>query len=441
MTDTALSYDKEIIISIIILSIFCFASALIIVCTAAWAQQAYSNYQGTSITKFEQPNLHLGKILSEINITNSTSSTTHNNSNSANASNNYNSTNTVPISNDLQLAAKFIANASVLEEGKQPRLLSELKKAINLNDTLLIKIPFLKKALFQESRLVKSGPDDYKIGQGYQVTINQDDLNLLMKIFGNETPGWNHGVKELGDKMPINYSISNKYEPVGLQEEPAVVINSIIPVIYENSYYYISTTRTMLVEPENSTVIIKPILTIRAYQNNGFYDFFRNKCSVSCLTIKINDTRAFAASAPGLEALRWIGYSRVVTDADVDQNPSILSKFKTVIVLHNEYVTKREFDAITSQKHVVYLYPNAMFAEVTYDPVNHTITLTKGHRYPLQGIWNAFNWKYDNTYEEKNHNCVNWKFKAVGNGRQLNCTPDNILRYDSRLWYAIKHLS
>lgn len=173
-----------------------------------------------------------------------------------------------------------------------------------------------------------------------------------------------------------------------------------IPVIYKNSYYYISFTRTVFVEPENSTIIIKPIFTMRAYQNNGFYDFFRHKCS-SCLTIKINDSRAFAGNTPGLEPLRWIGYNMVVTDADVDQNPSILSKFKTVIVLHNEYVTKREFDAITSQKNVLYLYPNAMFAEVTYDPLNNTITLIKGHRYPMQGIWNAFNWKYDNTYEEK----------------------------------------
>lgn len=439
MTDTAFSYDKEIIGSIIIL-LFCFSSALISVCISAWAQQAYSNYQGTSITKFEQPNLRPGKI-SEIDITNMVGSTTYNNSNSANASKIYNSTNTVPISNDLQLATKFIANASIVEEGKQPGLLSELKKAINLNDTLLTKIPFLKKALYEESSLIKSGADVHKAGKGYQVSINQNDLNLLMKIFGNETPGWNHGIKELGDKMPINYSISNKYEPVGHQKEPAVVINSIIPVTYENSYYYVSFNRTVFVEPENSTVIIKPIFTVRAYQNNGFYDFFRNKCSVSCLTIKINDNRPIAGSAPGLEALRWIGYNKVVTDADVDQNPSILSKFKTVIVLHNEYVTKREFDAINSQKHVVYLYPNAMFAKVTYDPVNHTITLTKGHRYPVQGIWNAFNWKYDNSYEEKNHNCVNWKFTAVGNGMQLNCTPDNILRYDSRLWYAIKQLS
>jgi hypothetical protein len=31
---------------------------------------------------------------------------------------------------------------------------------------------------------------------------------------------------------------------------------------------------------------------------------------------------------------------------DIDRNPAILKKFDKIIVLHNEYVTKKEFNAI-----------------------------------------------------------------------------------------------
>ena len=33
-------------------------------------------------------------------------------------------------------------------------------------------------------------------------------------------------------------------------------------------------------------------------------------------------------------------------------------------MLHNEYVTRPMFDAITSHPNVIYLYPNALYAEI-----------------------------------------------------------------------------
>jgi hypothetical protein len=49
-----------------------------------------------------------------------------------------------------------------------------------------------------------------------------------------------------------------------------------------------------------------------------------------------------------------------------------------VIVLPNEYVTKKEFDAIASHPDMIFLYPNALYAEVKTDYASNTITLVRG---------------------------------------------------------------
>ena len=60
-------------------------------------------------------------------------------------------------------------------------------------------------------------------------------------------------------------------------------------------------------------------------------------------------------------------------------------------MLHNEYVTRTMFDAITSHPNVVYLSPNALYAEIEVDYDNDTITLIRGHNYPQPEIKNQVN--------------------------------------------------
>ena len=67
----------------------------------------------------------------------------------------------------------------------------------------------------------------------------------------------------------------------------------------------------------------------------------------------------------------------------VDQNPEILQNYDTVILLHNEYVTKKQFDAISTHPNLIFLHPNALYAleiDVNYD--TNTMTLIRGHDYP-----------------------------------------------------------
>lgn len=142
-------------------------------------------------------------------------------------------------------------------------------------------------------------------------------------------------------------------------------------------------------------------------------------------------------SGGGASMLYFLNYTDL-TDVDVDKDPSILKKYDKVILLHNEYVTQKEFNAITKHKNVVYLYPNALYALVKSDYKTNTITLQKGHGYPTKDITNGFKWRYDNSKYEYDLQCDNWKFTSIPNGKMLNCNPDYRVFFDKNLLLEIK---
>jgi len=189
-------------------------------------------------------------------------------------------------------------------------------------------------------------------------------------------------------------------------------------------------------ETEKSVVVV-PVLTSSAYSNRGFYAQYRGECS-SCLTVKIHDNiHSYMDSSNGLRILKSLGY-HTITDIDIDRNPKILDQYDEVILLHNEYVTQREFDAITKHPQVLYLYPNALYAKVSIDYWNNTVTLVRGHGYPNSTIANGFGWKFDNSKLEYDKICDQWNFHKIDNGMMLNCYPENRLDYDMMLLQAIK---
>ncbi|AIF84102.1 hypothetical protein NTE_02045 [Candidatus Nitrososphaera evergladensis SR1] len=187
----------------------------------------------------------------------------------------------------------------------------------------------------------------------------------------------------------------------------------------------------------HSIVTIKPTFTIAAYQPRGFYDYYRNTCSTRCLTVRLRPAQYtsdmdYAGSSNALKKIESLGISDVVTDEQVTKNPSILASYEKVIVLHNEYVTQAEFDAITRHPDVLYLYPNALYALVSYNPVSNTITLQKGHGY--KGVNDAFNWPPSrSTKDEYNTSCKNWQFEKASNGSVLDCYPEFDILHDAKL--------
>lgn len=186
-------------------------------------------------------------------------------------------------------------------------------------------------------------------------------------------------------------------------------------------------------------VFVYPIFTQAAYGEYGFYNYYDKECGKECLTITIPSgfTPTYSSSMGTSKVLPLLNYSQI-TDVDIDKNPDILKKYHKVIILHNEYVTKKEFDAITSHPHVIYLFPNALYAEVRTNYTDNTFTLVRGHGYPNSSIGNGFDWKYDNSNLEYDTTCNNMTLATIPNGKMLNCYPAYRSLFDKSFLEMIK---
>ncbi len=191
-----------------------------------------------------------------------------------------------------------------------------------------------------------------------------------------------------------------------------------------------------------NAIVILPVFTSSAYSENGFYEYFFDRCD-DCTTVKIvenNYLEFFIASQMGARTLEILGY-KTITDVDLDKNPNILKEFDTVILLHNEYVTQSMFNSIVNHPHVIYLYPNALYAEIEVDYKKNEITLIRGHGYPESTIMNGFDWEFDNTHPyEYDIECENWEFYDIPNGEMLNCYPERKLISNIELLKELKDL-
>ena len=174
-------------------------------------------------------------------------------------------------------------------------------------------------------------------------------------------------------------------------------------------------------------VVVYPYFTYAAYAEPGFYTYYRGECD-DCTTTKFPQKNAslYTSSGNAHQALTVLGYTSI-TDIEIDKDPSILQQFDKVIMLHNEYVTRTMFDAITSHPNVIYLYPNALYAEIEVDYIDETITLIRGHNYPEPEISNGFDWEFDNTHPyEFDSGCLSMKFYKIENGWMTNCYPEDM---------------
>ena len=222
--------------------------------------------------------------------------------------------------------------------------------------------------------------------------------------------------------------------------------------IWRDVYYELDESKmTIYDELKNNkkSVVVFPIFTAAAYSEPGFYTFYRGDCDQEfhgvlfrdddCLTVKLEEEYSplFTSSANGVQVLNLLDYE-IITDITIHQNPEILLEYEKIILLHNEYVTSIQFDAITSHPNVIYLYPNALYAEIDFDEELWEISLIRGHNYPDPLIRNGFDWKFDNSLEEYDVTCKDMKFSKIDNGWMLNCYPENILHKSQELLKQIR---
>jgi len=187
------------------------------------------------------------------------------------------------------------------------------------------------------------------------------------------------------------------------------------------------------------TAVVYPYFTSVAYTEPGFYTYFRGECD-DCTTTKFaQPTPLYTSSGIGHQALTLLGYTSI-TDVDIDKNPSILQQFDKVIMLHNEYVTRTMFDAITNHPNVLYLYPNALYAEIEVNYIDETITLIRGHNYPEPEITNGFDWEFENTHPyEYDSECQSMDIYKIKNGHMTTCYPENVfLKKSQQLFDLLK---
>ena len=184
--------------------------------------------------------------------------------------------------------------------------------------------------------------------------------------------------------------------------------------------------------------VVYPYFTSVAYTEPGFYTYFRGECD-DCTTTKFAPPATlYTTSGLGHQALTLLGYTSM-TDIDIDKNPDILNQFDKIVMLHNEYVTRTMFDAITSHPNVIYLYPNALYAEIEVDYVEETITLIRGHNYPEPEIINGFDWEFDNTHPyEFDSDCVDMEMYKIENGWMTTCYPETVFLKNEHVFNLLK---
>lgn len=200
-------------------------------------------------------------------------------------------------------------------------------------------------------------------------------------------------------------------------------------------------------------VVVFPIFTATAYANGGFYDYYKGKCdSCTTTTIKVPEFR-YTSSGNAVQAFDLLGYD-IINDITIDQNPTILKRYDKVIMLHNEYVTRTIFDAVTSHPKVIYLYPNVLYAEIDVNYVENTITLIRGHDYPPEDpVTNGFDWEFENTPLEYDNVCFNMELYFIVDPRSnvnvdiarqganthwmANCYPDIVFHAEDQGAYNL----
>jgi len=181
---------------------------------------------------------------------------------------------------------------------------------------------------------------------------------------------------------------------------------------------------------DKSYVVVAPLLTANAYRHLGFYDTFRGDCDETCLSLQINTKIRFGytSSNNALVALNNLGIP-IIEDYTTSLNPEILNEYETIIMLHNEYVTIEFYETIINHPNVYFLYPNALYAEIGL--TDGVMTLIKGKGYPKDNrpdTSNAFDWEFENTRpDEYDLECIDFKWKKISNGYQLNCYPEVVI--------------
>ena len=156
---------------------------------------------------------------------------------------------------------------------------------------------------------------------------------------------------------------------------------------------------------------VKPIFTATAYQQNGFYKFFRNFVNVPATTFVTHDLHLLDTHlvdewgwssgfnhfihSPKLKDWGIVLGSNAVIISDLDVHEGILfrsngeNRYEAVVVGFSEYVTAKQYSEYRSFVEkggkLVLLDANFFLAEVAYNKETKMLKLVKGHGWSFDG--------------------------------------------------------
>ena len=245
----------------------------------------------------------------------------------------------------------------------------------------------------------------------------------------------------------VQLNVGDKYFDTYFTERDFDRLQKNLPAPVDGIKLTISESNSELIKilkPNDNTVVIYPIFTSASYKEPGFYTYFRGECDESCITDLSFENPQFIYTSSGSTAqiLHAVGYD-FITDIDVDKIPGILKNYDTVILLHNEYVTQREFVAISNHPNLIFLSPNALYAEIDVNYDDNTITLIRGHQYPPpENPANGFDYKIEQEFHKYEYDteCLEWEFLEIENGFHLNCYPDGVIHENLDILLKMKEL-
>ena len=252
-------------------------------------------------------------------------------------------------------------------------------------------------------------------------------------------------IKNLSNTNPHNVFLDVEYFNTYFTDQDFTRIQNNLDPIHGLKITLSESTAEQLIDilkPNDGTVVIYPTFTSIAYHEPGFYTYFRGECDESCIidVPLVNPEFKYTSSGLTAQILYHVGYD-FLTDIEVDKNPELLQNYDTVILLHNEYVTKKAFDAISSHPNLIFLFPNALYAEIDVNYDDNTMTLIRGHNYP-EGVLNGFDYEIEERFHkyEYDSDCLDWEFVEIENGFHLNCYPDGIIYKNLEILLKMKEL-
>jgi hypothetical protein len=287
----------------------------------------------------------------------------------------------------------------------------------------------------QKAIAIENHKDQLSITITNPPTQNQTILTNFITINGTTSDSGSSGIKKvevLFSKIPLNDSAKYKLAIPVIQGNWSKWSFPI--VLHETGSYSVRATVTDSAGNQNTSDVtirfpthiynrkiafVEPTFTYAAYRYGSFYNFY-DKYSLSdttnkTITADLNLLKnrpiphgPFQYYAhPGYLDIPYIDYFKIllqhvkdkdpfvtnITDVEVHQGKIFQTDgrnaYDVLFLFHNEYATQSEYNNlrqfVSNGGTIVFTEANTLFAEVSYNKTNDSITLVKGHYWEFNG--------------------------------------------------------